>query len=72
MKEKNIISQIRPEEFEDFFKLCYRNLDWFGEEEADQDEAVLIIREGMIKHMSSADPEINLSAMLIQLARIGK
>lgn len=69
---KLIVQQINAEEFEDFFRLCYRNLDWWGTEEEHQDEAVLIIRNGMVKHLSSADPEINLSAMLIELARIGK
>jgi replication factor C small subunit len=69
---KLIVSQIRSEEFEDFYRLCYRNLDWFGKTDEQQDEAILIIRDGMVKHTVSADPEINLSAMLVQLARIGK
>lgn len=69
---KLITSQIRPEEFEEFFKLCYRNLDWWGTTEEQQDQAVITIRDGMVKHMASADPEINLSAMLIELTRIAK
>lgn len=69
---KLIVSQIRTEEYEDLYKLLYRNLNWFGKTEESQDEALLIIREGLVKHTSCADPEINLSATLIQLSRIGK
>ena len=33
------------------------------------DSCVLAIREGMIKHTQVADPEINLSATMIEIAR---
>ena len=69
---KMITSQIRTEEYEEFFKMCYRNLEWWGKTDEAQDEAILIIRDGMVKHAVSADPEINLSAMLIQLAKVGR
>lgn len=69
---KLVVQQIRVEEFEDFYKLCYRNLSWWGKNEEQQEQAILVIREGLVKHGICADPEINLSATLIQLARIGK
>jgi len=69
---KLIVEQIRSEEFEDFYRLCYRNLDWWGKTEEQQEQAILTIREGLVKHTSCADPEINLSATLIQLAKIAK
>lgn len=69
---KLISAQIRTEEYEDFYKLCYRNLDWFAKNENDRDAAVLIIRDALVKHGIIADPEINLSAMLVELSRIGK
>jgi len=42
----------------------------FGEEEQQQDNAVLIIKQGLVDHTLVADPEINLAATLIQLARL--
>lgn len=69
---KMIVEQIRSEEFEDFYRLCYRNLDWWGKSDDQQERAILTIREGLVKHVSCADPEINLSATLIELARIAK
>lgn len=62
-----IVSQARPEEYEDVYKFMYRNLDLWGETEAQQDQAVVLIRDGMVKSVSCADPEINLSATLIEL-----
>jgi hypothetical protein len=50
----------------------YRNLDFFGANEDEQDQAVVIIRNGMVKHTMVADPEINFSATMIELEGIGK
>ena len=44
-------------------------LSLFGNE-AQQDQAVLIIKQGMVDHTLVVDPEINLAATLIRLARI--
>ena len=62
-----IVSQARPEEYEDVYKFMYRNLELWGSSEAQQDQAVVLIRDGMVKSVSCADPEINLSATLIEL-----
>ena len=40
--------------------------------EEQQDEAIIIIRNGLVKHSQIADPEINLSATLIELESIKK
>lgn len=69
---KLVCSQIRPEEFEDFYRLCYRNLSWWGKTEEQQDVAIVIIRDALVKHTMCADPEINLSAMMIELNKIQK
>ena len=47
----------------------YDNLAIFGSEEK-QDTAVLIIKQGLVDHTLVADPEINLAAVLIKLARL--
>ena len=62
-----IVSQARPEEYEDVYRFMYRNLELWGSSEAQQDQAVVLIRDGMVKSVSCADPEINLSATLIEL-----
>jgi len=62
-----ICSQARPEEYDDVFKFMYRNLELWGTTSLQQDQAVVIIRNGMAKSSLCADPEINLSATLIEL-----
>ena len=62
-----ICTQARPEEYDDIYKFMYRNLDLWGNTEMQQDQAVVIIRNGMAKSSLCADPEINLSATLIEL-----
>ena len=62
-----IVSQARPEEYDDIFKFMYRNLELWGTTDLQQDQAVVIIRNGMAKSALCADPEINLAATLIEL-----
>ena len=62
-----ICSQARPEEYDDVYKFMYRNLQLWGDTEQQQDQAIVIIRNGMVKSVSCADPEINLAATLIEL-----
>lgn len=67
-----ICSQIRPDEMEDFFRWTYDNLSLWSATEEGQDEAILIIRRGLVNHASCADPEINLSATITELISIEK
>jgi DNA polymerase III delta prime subunit len=66
---KLVCSQAQPEEMEEIYRWLYTNIELFGDESA-QDEAVLIIAQGLHKHASMADPEINLAATLILLSRL--
>ena len=50
----------------------YDNLDVFATEEDKQDQAILIIKQGLVDHSFVADPEINMSATLVKLARLTK
>lgn len=68
---KLICTSARPEELEDIYRWMYDNLDVFSKDEEVQDQAVLIIKQGLVDHTLIADPEINLSATLIKLARLG-
>ena len=48
----------------------YNNLDLFGSTEEQKDQALLIIKQGLVDHTLIADPEINLAATLVKLARL--
>ena len=66
---KLLCGTIRPEEMEEVYRWLYDNIELFGTEDQ-QDQAVLIIKQGLVDHTLVADPEINLSATLINLARV--
>ena len=66
---KLVCSQAQPEEMEDVYRWLYNNVELFGAEEQ-QDSAVLIIKQGLVDHALVVDPEINLAATLIRLARL--
>lgn len=67
---KMIVASARPDEYEEIYRWLYDNISLFGDSEDKQDEAVIVIRNGLVKHVSVADPEINLSATLIELQMI--
>ena len=59
-----------PEETNEIFRWMYDNLDLFGTTPEQQDQAIVIIRDGIAKIPLVADQEINLSATLIELSQI--
>jgi replication factor C small subunit len=59
-----------PEEAEDIFRWMYDNLELWGNTPERQDQAIVIIRNGLVNNSSVADTEINLSATLIELSQI--
>ena len=69
---KLLCSQARPEEMEEIYTWMYNNITLFGKDEQTQDNAVLVIKQGLVDHVSMADPEINLAATLIRLARLNE
>ena len=64
-----VCSQARPDEIEDIYKWLYDNIELFGDEEK-QESAILIIKQGLVDHTLVSDPEINLAATMIRLARM--
>jgi replication factor C small subunit len=66
-----LAAQARPEEMDEIFRWMYDNLDMWSKTPEGQDEAILIIRKGLVNHVSCADAEINLSATLVELSQIG-
>jgi len=67
---QRLVDNVRPDEMEDVFRWMYDNIALWGATDEAQDEAILIIRRGLVQHVSCADPEINLSATFTELCRI--
>ena len=67
---KLLCASARPEEIEGIYSWMYQNLDLFGKDEETKDSALLIIKQGIVDHNFVADAEINLSAVLVKLARL--
>jgi hypothetical protein len=67
---KLLCGRARPDEMEDIFTWMYQNLDLFGNTEEKKDSALLIIKQGMVDHSLIINPEVNLAATLVKLARL--
>jgi len=67
-----ICRSLEPEEMEDFYRWSYDNLALWSSTAEGQDEAILIIRRGLVNHVSCADAEINLSATITELIGINQ
>ena len=66
---KMLCGKLRAEEMEEVYRWLYDNLTVFGSDE-NQDKAILIIKQGLVDHTLISDPEINLSATLVKLAKL--
>jgi replication factor C small subunit len=67
-----ICNQAGIEEMDNMFRWMYDNLSLWSDTQEGQDQAILAIRKGLVNHSQVADPEINLSATLVELTTIGK
>ncbi len=67
---KLMCTTVRPEEMEDVFRWMYDNLELFATTPEGQDSAIMAIRTGLVNHSFVADPEINLSATMVELSQI--
>lgn len=67
---KLVCAQARTEDYEEIYRLLYRNLDWWGGTDERQNAAIVTIANRLKDHGLVADPEINLAACLIELAGI--
>jgi DNA polymerase III delta prime subunit len=65
---KLMCANARPEEMEEVFRWMYDNLSLWSADLYKQDQAIVIIRNGLANVPLVADQEINLSATLIELA----
>lgn len=67
---KLIVSQAAAEQYEDIYRFFFDNLDLWGDEESQQNEAIMVIAKGIRNHGMVADVEINLAATLVELGNI--
>lgn len=67
---KIICANARPEEYVEFYQMFYKNLNWWGETEVQQNQAIVIIANRLRDHALVADPELNLAACLIELSSL--
>ena len=65
-----LCQQSTPEESEDIFRWMYNNLDLWSTDIHKQDQAIIIIRNGLVNCSFVADQEINLSATLTELGNL--
>jgi replication factor C small subunit len=66
-----ICTQASIEDMDAMFRWMYDNLELWSKTPEGQDEAILAIRKGLVNHSMVADPEINVSATLVELCQIG-
>lgn len=67
---KLVCKSARPEEMEDIYRWLYDNLELISDDEAVQEKAILVIKQGLVDHTLVADSEINLAATLIRIAAL--
>jgi len=66
-----LVEHAKSEEMDEVFRWMYDNLELWSKTPEGQDEAIMIIRKGLVNHVSCGDAEINLSATLVELTQIG-
>jgi DNA polymerase III delta prime subunit len=65
-----LCQQSTPEESDEIFRWMYDNLDLWTKDPEKQDQAIIIIRNGLVNVPLVADQEINLSATLSELGQL--
>lgn len=66
---KLLCGKVRAEEMAEVYRWLYDNVEVFGSDK-NQQQAILVIKQGCVDHTLAIDPEINLSATLVKLSRI--
>ena len=69
---KLMCASIRSDEMDEVFTWLYQNLELWGPDQDTQDEAIKIIKRGMVDIPFSADTEICLAGTLVELAQLSR
>jgi DNA polymerase III delta prime subunit len=67
---KIICANAGESDYEEIYRLLYRNLEWWGDDEERQNKAIVIIANRLRDHSMVADPEIAMAAALVELAML--
>jgi replication factor C small subunit len=67
---KIICANASEADYEEIYRLLYRNLDWWGSDDEAQNKAVVIIANRLKDHSLVADPEIAMAACLVELSML--
>lgn len=67
---KIICANAGESDYEEIYRLLYRNLDWWGKDEESQNKAIVIIANRLRDHSMVADPEIAMAACLVELSMV--
>ena len=67
---KIICSQASTEDMDSMFRWMYDNLDLWSKDPVKQDQAIIIIRNGLVNVPMVTDQEINVSATLTELCQL--
>ena len=67
---KLICASANESDYEEIYRLLYRNISWWGADEDTQNRAIVIIANRLRDHVMVADPEICLSACLVELSML--
>lgn len=65
---KLVAENVSREEYEDFYRFLYTNVDKMTKDVDKQESIIVIISNYLFKHGSVADPEINAAACLIEIS----
>ena len=65
-----IVEQATVDEYPEIFRFMYQNLDLWGKTPEKQDDALLLIRDGIYRDAIVAEREINLAALICELGRL--
>jgi len=68
---KIICENATDSDYEEIYKLLYRNLDWWGRDDEAKHKAIVIIANRLKDHTLVADPEIAMAACLVELSMLG-
>lgn len=67
---KIICANASDADYEEIYRLLYRNLDWWGDDDETRNKAIVIIANRLKDHALVADPEIAMAACLVELSML--
>lgn len=67
---KLICANVVEADYEHIYRMFYKNLNWWSDDEEKQNKAIVIIANRLRDHSLVADPEINLAAAIIELSML--